>query len=92
MICDRRKIQVTTENARRIQDLRGEFESFQDWLEAHHPLNLDVWAKLFEHTFVFTGREIVNEFLLLTGYLPGAHDPDCPIYCEITRLKPAWMH
>jgi DNA-3-methyladenine glycosylase I len=42
-------------------------------------------------TFVFTGGEIVKEFLLSTGYLPGAHDPDCPVYKEIAKMNPAWM-
>jgi len=42
-------------------------------------------------TFVFTGGEIVKEFLLSTGYLPGAHDPDCPIYEQIAGMAPAWM-
>jgi 3-methyladenine DNA glycosylase Tag len=30
-------------------------------------------------TFVFTGGEIVNEFLMSTSYLNGAHQTDCPI-------------
>ncbi|HEU0291501.1 MAG TPA: hypothetical protein VFR47_02120 [Anaerolineales bacterium] len=42
-------------------------------------------------TFVFTGGEIVNEFLLSTGYLPGAHDQDCPVYKKVASLRPAWM-
>jgi len=40
--------------------------------------------------FVFTGGEIVKEFLVSTGYLPGAHDPECPVYWQIARLQPAW--
>lgn len=46
---------------------------------------------LFKRTFVFTGSEIVNEFLMSTGYLPGAHDVHCPIYARIVALRPAWM-
>jgi DNA-3-methyladenine glycosylase I len=34
-------------------------------------------------TFVFTGREIVKELLISTGYLPDAHDSDCPVYKSI---------
>jgi DNA-3-methyladenine glycosylase I len=41
-------------------------------------------------TFVFTGGEIVREFLVSTGYLPNAHDHDCPVYWQIARLQPAW--
>ena len=100
IIRNRLKVRAVIENARRIQGLRGEFGSFKGWLchfheaarlEAHHPLSLEEWTRLFKKTFVFTGGEIVKEFLLSTGYLPGAHDPDCPVYKKIVRLKPAWM-
>jgi len=49
------------------------------------------YVQVLKKNFVFTGGEIVCEFLLSTGYLPGAHDDDCPIYHEIARLGPAWM-
>ena len=91
IIRNRLKINAVIENARRIQALRGEFGSFKDWLDAHHPLPLAEWTRLFKKTFVFTGGEIVNELLISTGYLPGAHDEDCPIYAQIVPLKPAWM-
>jgi DNA-3-methyladenine glycosylase I len=42
---------------------------------------------LFKKTFKFTGGEIVNEFLMSTGYLPGAHSPECPVYERIKLLK-----
>jgi DNA-3-methyladenine glycosylase I len=91
IIRNRLKINAVIENARRIQALRGEFGSFKGWLDAHHPLPLAEWTRLFKKTFVFTGGEIVNELLISTGYLPGAHDEDCPIYAQIVPLKPAWM-
>ena len=91
IIRNRLKVNAVIENARRIQELRGKFGSFKGWLDAHHPLNLEEWTKLFKKTFTFTGGEIVKEFLLSTGYLPGAHDPDCPVYEQIARKKPAWM-
>jgi len=91
VIRNRLKVRAAVENARRIQDLRGEFGSFRGWLDAHHPRPLEEWARLFKKTFVFTGGEIVREFLLSTGYLPGAHDPDCPVYKQIAALHPAWM-
>jgi len=90
IIRNRLKVRAAIENARRIQALRAEFGSFKGWLAAHHPLNLEEWTKLFKKTFVFTGGEIVKEFLLSTGYLPGAHDPDCPVYWQIAKLQPAW--
>jgi DNA-3-methyladenine glycosylase I len=91
IIRNRLKVNAVIENARRIQGLRSEYGSFQGWLDAHHPLNLEGWTKLFKKTFVFTGGEIVKEFLRSTGYLPDAHDPDCPVYQQIARLNPAWM-
>jgi DNA-3-methyladenine glycosylase I len=90
IIRNRLKVRAVIENARRIQGLRAEFGSFQGWLDARHPLSLDEWTRLFKQTFVFTGGEIVREFLVSTGYLPGAHDPDCPIYWQVARLQPAW--
>ena len=45
---------------------------------------------LFKKTFRFTGGEIVNEFLVSTGYLPGAHHDACPIYKQVIKAKPAW--
>jgi hypothetical protein len=47
--------------------------SFAGWLAAHHPRSKEEWVKLFKRTFRFTGGEIVNEFLMSIGYLPGAH-------------------
>ena len=91
IIRNRLKINAAIENARRIQSLRWEFGSFKAWLDAHHPSTKDEWTRFFKETFTFTGGEIVGEFLLSTGYLPGAHDADCPVYQEILKLKPAWM-
>ena len=90
IIRNRLKVNAVIENAQRIQGLRAEFGSFQGWLDAHHPLSLEDWTKLFKKTFVFTGGEIVREFLVSSGYLPGAHDHDCPVYWQIARLQPAW--
>jgi DNA-3-methyladenine glycosylase I len=45
---------------------------------------------LFKKNFVFTGGEIVNEFLLSTGYLPGAHEADCPIFKKVKTQNPPW--
>jgi DNA-3-methyladenine glycosylase I len=90
IIRNRLKVHAAIENARRIQGLRVKYGSFKEWLDKHHPLNLEEWTKLFKTIFVFTGGEIVKEFLVSSGYLPGAHDPECPIYWQIIKLKPAW--
>jgi len=47
-------------------------------------------VKLFKKTFRFTGGEIVNEFLMSIGYLPGSHDENCSIYKKILKAKPMW--
>jgi DNA-3-methyladenine glycosylase I len=90
IIRNRLKVNAAIENARRIQSLRTEHGSFKGWLDSHHPLTLENWTALFKQNFVFTGGEIVKEFLVSTGYLPGAHDPECPVYWQVARLEPAW--
>jgi len=91
IIRNRLKVNAAIENAKRIQALRNEFGSFKSWLDANHPLTKEEWTKLFKKTFVFTGGEIVNEFLMSTGYLAGAHDENCPVYKKVASLRPAWM-
>ena len=91
IIRNRLKINAAILNAQKILELQGEHGSFAAWLDAHHPLTREEWAKLFKQTFVFTGGEIVNEFLMSTGYLAGAHDESCPIFKRVASLRPAWM-
>jgi DNA-3-methyladenine glycosylase I len=91
IIRNRLKVNAAIENAKRIQGLRKEFGSFKGWLDANRTLSKEGWIKVFKKTFVFTGGEIVNEFLLSTGYLVGAHDIDCPVYKKVASLRPAWM-
>lgn len=91
IIRNRLKVNAAIENARRILAMYPQYGSFKGWLDAHYPLTKEEWTKLFKKTFVFTGGEIVNEFLMSTGYLPGAHTPDCPVYAEVARLDPPWM-
>lgn len=84
------KIAAAIENARRIQALRHQHGSFAGWVDAHHPRPVEEWTRLFRTTFRFTGGQIVNEFLMSLGYLPGAHAPDCPVYGRIEALSPPW--
>lgn len=91
IIRNRLKVDAAIENAKRIQALQRSHGSFAAWLAAHHPLAKPDWVKLFKREFVFTGGEIVGEFLMSIGYLPGAHAEDCPVYKRIARQKPAWM-
>lgn len=91
IIRNRRKVAAIIENARRIADFRQSHGGFVDWIAAHHPRDKAAWVKLFREAFVFMGGEVVGEFLMSIGYLPGAHREDCPVYRRIVRLHPAWM-
>ena len=90
IIRNRLKIHAAIDNAKKILELQKEFGSFKNWIDHHHPLTKEEWVKLFKKTFRFTGGEIVNEFLMSTGYLPGAHAAACPVYKKIEKLKPMW--
>lgn len=91
IIRNRLKVNAIIHNAGVIQDLRHSHGGFAAWIAAHHPLPKAEWVKLFKKTFKFTGGEITGEFLMSTGYLPGAHGADCPVFAEIARLDPPWM-
>lgn len=90
IIRNKLKVNAAIENARRILELRAEFGSFKGWLDAHHPRTKDEWVKLFKKNFKFVGGEIVNEFLMSTGFLPGAHDEDCPVFSKVKAKSPPW--
>jgi DNA-3-methyladenine glycosylase I len=91
IIRNRLKVAAVIENARRIQGLRASHGGFANWLDAHHPRAKAEWTKLFKATFLFTGGEIVGEFLMSLGYLPGAHAADCPVAATITAIGPPWQ-
>jgi DNA-3-methyladenine glycosylase I len=90
IIRNRLKVDATIENAKKVKEIQAAFGSFKKWLDAHHPLSKEEWVKLFKKTFKFTGGEIVGEFLMSAGYLPGAHVEACPIYKKVLKHKPAW--
>jgi DNA-3-methyladenine glycosylase I len=90
IIRNRLKVDAAIANAQRILELRKMHGSFAGWLAAHHPRSKAEWIKLFKETFRFTGGEIVGEFLMSIGYLPGAHVESCPVYRSILKQRPAW--
>ena len=90
IIRNRLKVDAAIDNAKKVKELQREYGSFKAWIDAHHPLTKDEWVKVFKKTFRFTGGEIVGEFLMSTGYLPGAHHEKCPVYKKILKAKPAW--
>ncbi len=85
------KINAAIHNAQQFQAIRATHGSFKGWLNAQHPLTKDGWVKVFKKRFVFVGGEIVNELLMSTGYLPGAHRDSCPVYAEILKTNPPWV-
>ncbi len=91
IIRNKLKVNAAIENAKAIVVLQNEFGSFKNWLAHHHPKTKEEWMKLFKQTFKFTGGEIVNEFLMSAGYLPGAHDEHCSIYKKVLKAKPLWL-
>ena len=87
IIRNRRKVLAVIENARRLLVLRAEYGSFAGWLAAQTVTSKEDWVKLFKRTFTFTGGEVVGEFLMSIGLLPGAHRPDCPVQKRLDALR-----
>jgi DNA-3-methyladenine glycosylase I len=92
IIRNRHKVEAAIANAKTILELRKTHGSFAGWLVAHHPRSREEWVKLFKRTFRFTGGEIVGEFLMSIGYLPGAHAPTCPVYQRVIKRSPPWFY
>jgi DNA-3-methyladenine glycosylase I len=90
IIRNKLKVNAVIHNAQQILQLKQEFGSFSNWLDRNHPLTLEEWTKLFKKTFKFVGGEIVNEFLMSTSYLPGAHEESCPVFADVLESNPKW--
>ena len=90
IIRNRLKVAAAIHNARVIQGLRHSHGGFHAWLAAHHPRSKAAWVTLFKRTFRFTGGEITGEFLMSTGWLPGAHASDCPVHARTISAGAAW--
>lgn len=90
IIRNKLKVNAAIHNAQQLLHIKAEYGSFSKWLDQNHPLIKDEWTKLFKKTFKFVGGEIVNEFLMSTGYLPGAHEESCPVFAEIEKVNPKW--
>jgi DNA-3-methyladenine glycosylase I len=90
IVRNRLKVDAAIANAQAIMQIQESHGSFSSWLDRHHPLPKPDWVRLFKKTFRFMGGEITGEFLISTGYLPGAHVPDCPVFEEILGADPPW--
>ena len=91
IIRNRLKVNAIIDNAQAIAALRDSHGGFAEWIATHHPLGRGGWTKLFQKAFKFMGPEIVNEFIMCIGYLPGAHREDCPVFKLIAGLHPPWL-
>lgn len=85
IIRNRLKINASIYNAQAMLKIQQEHTSFKNWLDSQPKMELKDWVKLFKKHFKFVGGEITNEFLMSTGYLPGSHIQDCPIYDKINH-------
>ncbi|RPE81001.1 DNA-3-methyladenine glycosylase I [Vulcaniibacterium tengchongense] len=96
VVRNRLKVDAAIHNAQAIRALRDSHGGFARWLDANmadeagRRRDKASWVKLFKRTFRFTGGEIVGEFLMSLGYLPGAHRETCPAYARILALDPPW--
>ncbi len=85
------KIRSVIYNAQQVRQIKQEFGSFKHWLDKNHPKTKEEWTKLFKKSFKFVGGEIVNEFLMSSGYLKGAHEEDCMIFDVVKKSNPKWL-
>lgn len=84
IIRNKLKVKAAIFNAQQVAKLQTEFGSFKNWLDHQTFTEKADWVKLFKKTFKFTGGEITGEFLMSTGYLPGAHVKECAIYKQLS--------
>ena len=91
IIRNRLKVDAVIHNAGVLVGLRERHGSLAAWLDSEHPRDKASWVKLFKQTLRFTGGEIVGEFLMSLGYLPGAHAEDCPVQARVRAAKPPWL-
>jgi DNA-3-methyladenine glycosylase I len=91
IIRNKLKINAVIHNANVIMGIQQEKGSFVAWLNEIHPKSREEWTKIFKKTFKFTGGEIVNEFLMSSGYLQGAHQENCTIFDTVLKTQPKWL-
>lgn len=91
IVRNRLKINAAIYNAQEILAIKSEFGTFKHWLDVQTCTTKQEWVKLFKKHFKFTGGEIVNEFLMSSGYLKGAHNENCIIFDVAIKNKPKWL-
>lgn len=91
IIRNKLKVNAVVHNAKQVLALQKEYGSFRNWLDHHDPKTKEEWVKLFKKNFKFVGGEIVNEFLMSSGYLKGAHEKSCPVFDKVILAAPNWL-
>ena len=92
IIRNKLKINAAIFNAKKIIELKKIHGSFKKWLDYNHPKSINQWVKVFKESFKFTGPEIPKEFLMSTGYIPGAHIKTCKIFNQVnTKIEEAGL-
>lgn len=86
IIRNRLKVDAAIHNAGVIVGIIASHGSFAAWLDAQSELSKEQWVKRMKQEFKFMGGEIVGEFLMSIGRLPGAHTPDCPIGKQLSTI------
>lgn len=87
IIRNRLKVDAAIHNAGQVVRLIDTHGSFSAWLDAQGELDKQQWVKVMKREFRFMGGEIVGEFLMSIGRLPGAHREDCPVMVEILETR-----
>jgi DNA-3-methyladenine glycosylase I len=85
IIRNKLKINAVIYNACKILEFQEEHGSFKNWLDSQPQMEIKEWVKLFKKHFKFTGGEITKEFLMSTGYIPGAHVESCPVFHQLKK-------
>jgi len=86
-----KKIEAIIYNAQQAIKIIAEYGSLEAFLNHHHPLDLKSWTLLFKKHFKFIGTEVMNEFLMSTGYLKGAHHEQCIAYQKSISSGAKWV-
>jgi DNA-3-methyladenine glycosylase I len=85
IIRNRLKINAAIHNANEILAIQKEYGSFKNWISMRSKELQDdkkAWVKEFKKHFKFVGGEIVGEFLMSIGILPGSHGKECFRYAK----------
>ena len=79
------KIRSIIYNAQQILSIQKEFGTFENWISQNQQNSIENWTSIFKKKFKFVGKEIVSEFLMSNGMIPGAHNEDCPVYLKLKK-------